>query len=538
MGTGEADLDLRTTINGLELTLETLGEVSKLLKQLDEKLAALSPEFPQVGALAGNSQDGTILTPGFSNLINAWEEAFTMMAARTAQLLGTSAAATPALRIETNEAKPEPVTAMAAPKLEIASNDVVEEAPVTEVVQETAVSEASAPAAVEATPGPKSSPIINNEPEPSWVSVGSSTRHRYSANAPSGKALKDGAEIGKPLKPIEMPSPESHVGPMMALKNAVVFGHGTEIKKFWPGTRDSKTNLESAVPNDAWRLLEFKDSIFCAREDGVSVLNVNELTKIGTFPGKYVGQTHTDSAWVGLFAKDGQIQVEFRDQAGKSTGEAVALGATEGEIHLASSGESAYIAFETGEVFLAEGGVAMSLTKVENGKVIGLSVDSRGLLVTSRSDQGVTLTFLDENGKVVKESAPGVRAASHGPVLLGENCYLFDDSKSELAVISLDSLKEVKRQPIEGIKSVYRMFGLQQDEGVTVAIMAKDPEGRPTDVYLQSLQSGKTTQVCHISATKGEMVFVDGHIAVASTSSLQNMVQVFGIFDKYAAKAA
>ena len=528
-------MDLRTTINGLELTLETLAEISRLLKQLDVKLAELSPEFPQVGALAGDT-DGAILTPGFTTLINAWEEAFTMMAARTAQLLGTAGAAptpaaapAPALKVETNQETPEPSAAAPAPKLEVETNEVAEEAP---------VAETPAPAAVEGTPGPKSSPIANNEPEPTWVSLGSSAKRRFSATAPSGKALKEAAEIGKPLKPIEMPSPDSHVGPMMALKSAVVFGHGTEIKKFWPGTRDAKTNLESVIPNDAWRLLEYKDSIFCAREDGISVLNVNELTKLGNFPGKYLGQTHTDTSWVGVFAKDGQIQIEFRDQAGKSTGEAVQLGATEGEIHMASSGESAYVAFETGELFLAEGGAAMSLTKVEKGKIIGLSVDGRGLLVTSRSDQGVTLTLLDQNGKVVREAAPGVGTASHAPALLGENCYLFDDSKSELVVISLDTLKEVKRQQIEGIKAVYRLFGLQQDEGVTVAIMAKDPEGRPTDVYLQSIESGKTTQVCHISATKGEMVYVDGHIAVASTSSLQNMVQVFGIFDKHAAKAA
>ena len=342
----------------------------------------------------------------------------------------------------------------------------------------------------------------------------------------------------KPLKPIEMPSPESHVGPMMASQSAVVFGHGTELKRFWPGARDAKTNLESAIPNDAWRLLEFGDNIFCAREDGVTVVNATELHKVGSFAGKYVGQTHTVSAWAGLLAKDGKVSIEFRDAAGKAAGEPVELGQESGEVFLASSGESVYVAFESGEVFLAEGSAAMSLTKIEKGKVLGLSIDPRGILVTSLSDKGVTLSLIDPNGKLVKESAPGVGAASHAPALLGDTCYLFDDSKAELVLISLDSLEQVKRQPVESVNGVSRMFCLKQDGGETVAIMAKDSEGRPTDVFLVSLPSGTATKLCHISATKGEMVYVDGHIAVSSTSSLQNMVQVFGVFDRQAAKAA
>ena len=50
----------------------------------------------------------------------------------------------------------------------------------------------------------------------------------------------------------------------------------------------------------------------------------------------------------------------------------------------------------------AEGSTAVALPRADkNGTIIGLAVDSRGLLITSVGPQGVVLSMHDQNGKAV-----------------------------------------------------------------------------------------------------------------------------------------
>ena len=530
-------VDLQTTIAGFEITLETLVEISGLLKRLDERLAQLSPELPQVGQVANGSQS---LSGTFTAMLNAYQEAFAAMAAaaRSAALLGIGNQPV-ALTIETNAPK------AAAP------------APAAEPAKAEAVAAEPAPAAPSAAPEPASAPEPPKAAQPAadggsaearkpvsgkanLTPVGSDASQRSSYVVAAGRQTKDKSEIVKPLKPIDMPNVENPVGPMICHGMGVIYAHGSDLKKHWPGQRDAKAALESPIPNERWRLLAVDSSLFCVRDDGVTVLSLGELHKEGSFQGKYIGQTHTASAWVGVQNNDGEIAIEFRDKSGRARGEAAKLGKFgDAKVFVVSSGESVYVAIESGELFRSEGAEVSSLPKAnKRGSIVGLAVDSRGLIVTNQGSHGVVLSLLDQDGNLLGESPVVASTISHPPVLSADRAYVFDDAKGEVVTLSLDTLDVAQRKPLENVNSVARLLALQEDKGVTLAILAGDKEGRPTDVYLHSVESGANTKLCHVSAVKSEIGYADGHIAVCSTSSMQNMVQVFSVYGPAAAAKA
>jgi len=523
-------VDLQTTITGFEITLETMVEISNLVKRLDDRLAQLNPELPRIST----ATNGQSISGSFTAMLGAYQEAFTAMAAaaRSAALLGLGGGEQPVvLNLQTNsnvQAAPQP----AAP-VQAAAPAAVEAA-----AAEPQPAPAPAPPAAQPqqAPAPKA-PAPAGDLKP----VGAVASQRFSATAPAGKKIKEAAEIIKPLKPIEMPNAEHHIGPMLAHGMGVVYAHGLEIRKHWPGARDSKAPLEAAIPNDNWRLLDFDGTLFCLAEDRGMVFSANDLHKQGTFQGEYVAHTHTTSSWAGLQNNGGVLSLVLRDKTGRTIGEAVPVGNPSGaQVFMASSNEAVYIAFGTGEIFRAEGGALQSLPKADkHGSITGLAVDERGLLVTSQGPSGVVIALHDRNGVEVVESSPVAGSASHAPALLEGNAYLFDDAKSELVVVDLDTLTVVSRKAIEGVTNVGRLIALQEDSGVTIALMSTDKEGRPSDVYVHAVESGATTKICHLSATKGDIAYAEGHIAVTSTSSMQNMIQVFNVYGPAAgAKAA
>lgn len=530
-------VDLKTTIAGFELTLETLVEISNLLKRLDERLAQLSPELPQLGAIANG---GPSLSNTFSDMLNAYQDAFAAMAtaARSAALLGLGDQPV-VLNLQRNtqpEPAPVPQPVAEQPVAEPQATphlEVVEAAPVAapaapEPVAKAAPVAQAAPAAQSApTPPAPKAPAPAGDLKP----VGAVASQRFSTNAPTGKQLKTEADMMKPLKPIEMPNAEHQIGPMIGQGNGVVYAHGLEIKKHWPGARDSKAAIETPIPNEPWRLLDFGGTVFCVSEDRVTVLNGNELHREGTFQGTFLGQTHTVSSWAGLLSDNGNVSLVLRDKGGRAVGEPIALGNSgDAQTFLATSGEAVYVAFGSGEMFRVEGGGLQALPKPDKGRIAGLAVDDRGLVVTSVGAQGVVLTILDPSGNVLGQSQPVAGSLSHAPVLLEDRAYFVDDSKSEVVCVFLGDLSVLSRKPLERVTGVGRMIGLKEDSGVTLAIMTADAQGRPNDVFLHAVESGANNKLCHISATKGDLAYVDGHIVVSSTSSLQNMIQVFSVY--------
>ena len=540
-------VDLQTTIAGFEMTLETLVDISSSIKRLDDRLAALNPELPRIGAAV---EGGQSISGSFSAMLAAYQEAFAAMAAaaRSAALLGLGEKPV-VLNLQNNhQAQPAAQVAAPQPAIEVVSAPpVAQAAPAPEAVSEPAP-QPTAPPAPEVAPAAPAAVAAPQAPAPKAPApagdlkpVGAIASQRFSAIAPSGKQLKSEAEMMKPLKPIEMPNAEHQIGPMITQGMGVVYAHSTEVKRHWPGARDSKATIEAPIPNDPWRLLDFDGTIFCVGEEKVTVVSGGDLHKEGTFAGKHVNQTHTASTWAGLVSNGGNLSVVLRDKHGRPVGEAVPVGnAGDARTFMATSGEAVYVAFGTGEMFRVEGGGLQALPKLDKGSIVGMGVDERGLVVTSESASGVVLTVLDPVGNVRAQSQVVAGSISHPPVLLNDRAYLVDDSKSEVVTLALHDLSVLSRTVIEGIVRVGRLIGLQEDAGTTLAIMAAEKDGRPTDVYLHSVESGKTAKICRLGATKGEIAYADGHIAVSSTSSMQNMVQVFSVYATAAvgAKAA
>jgi hypothetical protein len=521
-------VDLKTTIAGFEMTLETLVEISGLLKRLDDRLAQLSPNLPQIGKVASGSQS---LSGSFGDMLAAYQDAFSAMAraAQSAALLGLITEKPVVLTLEVPEAQPDPLAAAPMQDAPKPAEPVAEQPTPEPVVEKAPESPKAHPPAVNAGPAEPRKPVsgkANLEP------VSAAASQRFSYNAPTGRILKEAAEIIKPLKPIEMPSVDNQVGPMITAGQSVIYAHGTELKKHWPGQRDFKAALESPVPNDPWRLLAFEANLFCVRDDGVTVLGLGELHKEGSFQGTFVAQTHTASCWVGVQNDNGDLSVVFRDKGGRPSSDPAKLGNFfDAKVFVATAGEAAFVALGSGELFRIEGSSATALPKADKrGTITGLSVDSRGLLLTNQGPHGVVLSLLDRDGNLLGESAVVAQSISHSPVLLDDMLYLFDDQRSEVVTLAFDSLDELQRKSVEGIKGVVRLLALKEDSGVTVAILAGDIEGRPSDVFLHSVESGTNTKLCHLSALKGEIAYAEGHIVVSSTSSMQNMVQIFSVY--------
>lgn len=533
-------VDLQTTIAGFEVTLETLVEISALLKRLDERLAQLSPELPQVGNVAAGGQS---LSGSFGQMLNAYQEAFNAMAAaaRSAALLGLGNQPV-VLNLQTNSNPAPAAPAAVAPQPTVEAQPVAAAVSAPEVTAPVAAAAAPeviapaapAPAADQVVPVPKA-PAPAGDLKP----VGAYASQRFSTSAPGGKQIKSETDIAKPLKPIDMPSPEHQVGPIVAYGLSVVYAYGNEVRKHWPGARDSKVAVDCPIPNESWRLLNYEGTLFCVAEEKVFILSGNDIHKDAFFAGRFVAQTHTTSAWAGFQIKDGQGFVTLKDKNGKDNlGEVPVANPGDAHVFLASSNEAVYVAFSTGELFRVEGGGCQAMPKVDKGSIVGFAVDPRGLIVTSQGANGVVISLLNPTGAVLKESTAVAGSISHPPALLDHTIHLFDDSKSEAVTVSTDSLQVTIRKPIEGVVGVARLMALSEDNGVSLLLLAKDSEGRPTDVYFHGVETGLNTKLCHINAAKGDIVYADGHVAVSSTSSMQNMIQVFSVYGAASVRAA
>jgi hypothetical protein len=281
-------------------------------------------------------------------------------------------------------------------------------------------------------------------------------------------------------------------------------------------------------------------NVFCVRENAVTVLNATDLYGATSFPGTFVAQSQTASNWAGVRDDNGVLSVVFRDTLGKEVKGGDKIGKFKNEtIFMESAGDAAFVAIGCGEVFRGEGANAKHIYDAgKHVRIAGIATDARGLLVTHQNAEGVWLTVLDPRGKTLHRSAVIAKSISHQPVLLDDKLYLFDDAKSEVVTVSLDTLLEVRRSPIEGITSVGRLLAIGDESGASLAIMSQNADARPLAVYLHSVQSGATARVCPLNAANAEIAYANGHIVVSSTSSMQNLIQVFNAYAPALARAA
>jgi hypothetical protein len=532
-------MDLRTSLAGLELTLDTLSEISLLLKRLDEQLKELSPDFPQV---ANGNVKG--LTTDLASTLASFEEALSMMASRSASLLGHAvetshapAAAAPAPK----PAEPKP----AAPTVEpAAAEEVSVPAPVqaSEEPEEEAEEEKPAQAPAPAPAGKVQARVTVPaegllEGEPIWDSVPAAGGQNWAYALADGLDLRDEAELSQPLKPVETPSAENPLGAIGAVGRGVIYSQGKDLKKFWPGSGENKVSVESPIPAEAWRVMNFKENVYCVGPNRVEVINAANWAQQKPFAGTYVNQAHTDEHWAGLLNKDGELFLELRDASSALVGEAVSLGAAgDGAVYLAAAGDTVFVGKEAGEIYRVQGGAAEQIWEGEG--LLSLALHTHGIFIAHTSSEGVVASMLDRDGNILAECMTGIQSLGYQPVLLGEYYYMFDNAASELLVGSLETFEVLQQKAVQGVAGVKRMVGLSHGDTEMLAILACDAQGKPTETLLHSPMSGSVHKLCRVNVPNAQIAYVDGHIAVATASSYQNMIQVFSLLKQHAAAEA
>ena len=530
-------INLQTTVSGFEITLATLVEISDLIDQLDERLQALSPELPRVRS-AGS--DGAA---GFGEMLETYRQIFASFeeAVRAASVLGLNDSSAPVIDFSSNVTPtvsapaPEPpaqpqkieVTQLPEMQADATREDVQVQTETVRIHPEAEIAEVTQEQVVQAKP----EALIQREDV--------AEIRRTSLSAPAGQQIRLD-DVAKPLKPIEMPSAESQVGPIACTPQGVIYAHGLELKRYWPGAATQRARLDSEVPNEAWRLQMVGNSIFCASEEAVSVFALGDLQPVSSFPGHFLAQAPTTDAWVGVRNEEGNLSTMFRDKHGKKFLGSEKIGTfSSSRIFLEPAAESAIAALDCGEVFKVDAASTQHLFNAgKYVEIVGLAVDSSGIVVANRGSDGVWLSLHNHDGKSTHRSPILAKTISHQPVLTSDNLFVFDDLKSELVQISLTTLEEIQRTPVEGITSVGRLMAIEDEEGVTLAILAQTADERPLAVHLVSSRSGASTKLCHLSATRADIGYSAGHIVVSSSSSMQNLIQVFNIYERAMARAA
>ena len=515
-------LNLQTTVAGIEITLSTLAEISQLIARLDERLLELSPELPRINT---SSSSGEFSCQSFSDLLLAYQEAFSAFeaAARAASALGFHTSA---------PAKPSPQL----PPLMTAKEDKVDPAQVSPPPEAKPVEEtvSEAPEVEVATPH-EASPVL--EPEKPKLTV---VEGKIDRPAAVEHTIQTHPQNSKPLKPIEMPSSDQAVGPMICKGSSVVYVHGSELKKYWPGAATVRGKLDLEIAHDPWRLLITTSSVFCAGDESVSVHKTSDLHRTASIPGRFLAQGCTRDHWVGVREDNGVLSTVFRDKDGSTFkgGEKLGEFFTD-KVFLETSDDCAIVALSCGEVFKVDCG---SVTHLANAgkyvEIAGLAIDSQKIFITNRNADDVWLTMLDHEGKSIHRSAVVAKSISHAPIIAHNKVFLFDDARSELVTLSTDSLEETRRDVIGGVTSIKRLIAMNDEDGGSIIILAQSADARPTAALIYSVRSGETSKICQLNAANGDIAVSDGHLIVSSTSAMQNLIQVFDIGGPVMAKAA
>ncbi len=532
----------------MELTLTTLAEISTLIQNLDERLAQLNPELPRVCS-------GTFSSAGFKEMLTAYEQVFGAFeqAANAAKALGfevdaAALASTPPRTVQVSKTNPTgstKPTASTSQVTETVKNEapvVAEEIPATQVeVEKPAEVAAQQTEKVQLVVEESAGEVVAAEETaaPELQVIEGFVSHRQTNVAPSGFHVRSDSELTKPLKPIEMPAADYEVGAMICQGASIIYAHGPEVKKHWPGTATAKGKVDGLIPADAWRLCLIDSHIFCAKEDSVSVLKLGDLHSAGTIPGKFVAQGRTGNSWVGVREDGNALSVMFKDKKGKTFMGGEKLGEVASEkVFLDTVGECAFVAVGGGDVFRVEG---VSAEHIANAgayvTIAGFAVDSQGVFITNQSADGVWITMLDHNGRPVLRSATLAATVSHQPVIIDDMLYLFDDKKSEVVSVSLDTLQEVKRAYVDGVTSIGQMIAVKDDDGGALALISTNADERPTAALLHSIESGETVRICPITGVRAQLGYAEGHVVVASSSAMQNLIQVFSAYSAAGAKS-
>jgi hypothetical protein len=542
-------VNLQTTLSGFELTLTTLVEISQLIVIHDERLAQISPELPQIGS----ARNGQLSTSGFSEMLAAYQQVFAAFeeASRAVTLLGLDGG-TPQLKIEQHlQPAPEPdiVAPISAP---ISETERLEFGPFTDESDEddepiedhvpdlvaSDVREESLRQPDPTQPEPaKKSPQREAEIVPQLAVTGGGQDELSAHRAPAGQWV---GETPKPLKPIEMPSVQNELGPMIYGGQSAIYVLGSEIRKYWPGAGGASEKLSAGVPNESWRLLGDKAKLYCVHEDQVSILNQDDLRTTKTLPGRFVAHAVTDNLWAGIQEEGARLSLTFRNQDGSTITGAENIGKfPSGPIYITTLGDVAFVGTANGELFRAEGTCVESFyDSKKRGSLIGLAASQDTLLLTNQGPDGAWLTTVDLKGKVLHQSKVVAKSMSHQPILLEDKAVFIDDARSEVVIVSLESLQEVDRRSVEGVSGVLALLLCDQEGGPGLAILAKSDAGRPVGVYVHSIQTGTTMKLCHLNADCAHIANADGHVVVASSSSMQNLVQVFHVYAPALARAA
>jgi len=360
--------------------------------------------------------------------------------------------------------------------------------------------------------------------------------------ASSSKGLMadpDPANAVRPLTPTETPGIEYEIGPMLYLKNRIIYAHGDSIRSFWPGQSERSLLLSHAVPSDPWRLLVLEDTLFCVQENRVETIDLAGWARSAAFAGVYLNQCATKQLWAGVRKAKIGLALEFRDSMGELVGDVHPLSSSlTTPTFFVSDGNVVYVGSEQGEVLKATPDRVGPFRKPNGGQLINFLITRHGPVAVTLDPEGIEIARFDSNGKQVASVKEAVAGVSGNMALLGDRLYMFDPNSCSLCACDLSSM--TMATPIEqpGLQGLRRMIALDAGAVQSLLIAGCDSAGKLGSVFLLDPGSGAHLTLCSTNQPHVEAIFADGCPVVATSSSYQNIIRVFQPFIRGQAKAA
>ncbi len=372
-----------------------------------------------------------------------------------------------------------------------------------------------------------------------WAFAGGIKGNWQASSSRSLKPHPDPALAIRPMTPTETPGIEYEIGAMLYTGKRVVYAHGDSIRAFWPGESERSLLLSHAVPDELWRLLMLKETLFCVQENRVETIDLGNWTRAAAFTGTYTNQCATNELWAGIRKGKPSPILEFRDPSGELVGEPIPLPPTfNANVFMVSDGEVIFVAGEHGEVLKVSPEAGAPFCKTLEGTLAHFAMTSHGPVALSVCEDGILITKFDEVGKAVHTTKTKASEISGNVAVLGNELFFFDAGAGVLCAWDLPSMKELEAMDLKGVERVRRMIALEAGSVRSLLIAGCDSAGKLGSVFLLNPETDAHLTLCSTNQPNVEAIFADGCPVVATSSSYQNIIRVFQPYVAAKSKAA
>jgi predicted nucleic acid-binding Zn-ribbon protein len=338
----------------------------------------------------------------------------------------------------------------------------------------------------------------------------------------------DRANAVKPMTPTETPGIEYEIGAMLYAEKRVIYAHGDSIRAFWPGGSEKSLMLSHAVPNETWRLLKLKNTLFCAMESGVESVDLGTWSRGASFQGVYRQQCVTNTAWAGVKEVKSGLGIEFRDPAGEIVGKVHEFPADFGEcIAIVSDGKNVFVANGAGKTLQATPQKLAVFTEGAGNSLLHLTLTKFGPVGVFSSEKGLELARFDANGAIAKSGGCGTKEISGNLAVLGQRIYFYDAAEEGLFACDLESMLISGPTTLANVQRLRRMIALDAGKTQSLLVAGCDSGGKLGSVFLLDTVSGEQLTLCSTNQPHVEAIFADCNPVVATSSSYQNIIRVF-----------